>query len=146
MDYTALDSILDDFQRVFKEMKVKYNLPHTTIERWRWDLPQISLMWLAEDAIWRNINVLIDVTQGMAEPFVERIEVNAWQDVQKDNRWVRRWWNQIMYESIAYNRFRSAEYDNAFVRCYETVAKCTLDDLKAQQPLSQSTVDFLEKP
>jgi hypothetical protein len=145
MDYSALDSILDDFQKVFKEIKVNYTLPNATIERWHWDLPQISLMWLGEDAIWRNINVLLDSTQGVAEPWVERVEINAWQDVQKDNRWIRRWRNLVVYESIEYKKFNTWEYDNAFVKCYEAVAQWTLDDLNAQKPLSQEAVDFLEE-
>jgi hypothetical protein len=140
MDYTAIDSILDDFQKIFKEMKVSHSSPHATIERWRWDLPQISFMWLAEDAIWRNINVLVDTTQGIAEPIIERVEVNAWQDVQKDNRWIRRWWNEVLYESISYEKFRSWEYDNTFTKCFKTVTTWTLEDLKAQQPLSQREI------
>jgi hypothetical protein len=42
-DYASADTLLDDVQKVLKDIKERYHLAHAVIERWRWDLPQISL-------------------------------------------------------------------------------------------------------
>lgn len=144
MNYSAINSILDDFEKVFKDLKVNHNLSHAVIERWRWDLPNITLTWLAEDAIWRNIHVLVDAARGAADPFIEKVEVNAWQDLQRDNRWIRRWQHQVIRKAIAYNKLQWQD-DHAFASGYILVAHWTSKDLTNQQPLSQAAAEFLEQ-
>ena len=134
MNYPIIDRILDEFEGVFKEVKIKYHLPNASIERWRWDLPEIRLLWKAQDAVWRNINVLVDTSQ--TEPILGSMEVNAWLDVQKNNRWIRRWQHQVIIKDgplLPYKVWDS----------YEEVARWNPEKLTHEQPLSEAASTWL---
>jgi hypothetical protein len=136
MAYPIIDRILDEFEGVFKEIKIKYRLPNASIERWRWDLPEIRLLWKAQDAIWRNINVLLDTPP--IEATIGWMEVNAWLDVQKDNRWIRRWQHQVIVKNtilLPYSAWES----------YEVVARWNPEQLTHEQPLSETASTWLDQ-
>jgi hypothetical protein len=145
MNYSVIDPILDDFEKVLKELRVKYSIPHATIERRRLDLPQISLSWLAEDAIWRNINVLIDIEQSTADGFVSRIEINAWQDVREHNRWIRRWRHQDLYVGNMVESLQPWHHEKIFIKGYNTVSHWTPSDLTSHHPFAQAAAELLEQ-
>jgi hypothetical protein len=134
MDYPIIDRILDEFEGVFKEIKIKYRLPNASIERWRWDLPEIRLLWKAQDAIWRNINVLLDRSQ--IDKTIGSMEVNAWLDVQKDNRWIRRWQHQVVVHNTTILPYSA--WDS-----YDMVAHWNPEKLTHEQPLSEPTSTWL---
>jgi hypothetical protein len=134
MNHPIVDRILDEFEGIFKEIKMKHHLPNVSIERWRWDLPEIRLLWKAQDAIWRNINILVDTPP--TDPTIGLMEVNAWLDVQKDNRWIRRWQHRIIVKNgllIPYNVWDS----------YEEVARWNPEKLTYERPLSESASTWL---
>lgn len=136
MDYPLTDRILDEFEGVFKEIKIKYRLPNASIERWRWDLPEIRLLWKAPDAIWRNINVLLDTSQ--INRTVGSMEVNAWLDVQKDNRWIRRWQHQVIIQNGELHPYSAWG-------SYEIVSSWNTDRLSLEQSLSEPTSTWLDQ-
>jgi len=138
MNNQTIDQALDDVQKIFKEIKITHDLSHATVERWRWDVPQISLRWKGIDAICRSITVLIDTIQTTETRLISRIGVNAWLDQQKDNRWVRRWKYSLMGQT-------NPLADYILLRSYDTVAKWTLDELTSQQPLPEATSAFLDQ-
>jgi hypothetical protein len=111
-------------------------LPNASIERWRWDLPEIRLLWKAQDAIWRNINVLLDTSQ--TNRTVGSMEVNAWLDVQKDNRWIRRWQHQFIIQNGELHPYIA--WDS-----YEIVSSWNTDRLSLEQSLSEPTSTWLDQ-
>jgi hypothetical protein len=139
MNYSLIDSILDDFQKVFKEIKVKDDLTNATIERWRWDLPEISLIWRGRDAIWRNIHVLLDTERTTHEILFGQIEINAWLDGQKDNRWIRRWRHEVIIEEKIMDM-------HSLWAGYETVNRWTAEVLTNEKSLSEVASAFLDHP
>jgi hypothetical protein len=145
MDYPTVDRILDDFNKILKALQVQYNLPDAKIERWRWDMPQISLSWLAQDAIWRTINVLVRSDGNAQGYFTCQIEVNAWQDIREANRWIRRWRHQSIYEGIVDDLSSSRQYDDIFLQSYQTVTHWNHYDLKEEQLLSPAAAELLEQ-
>jgi hypothetical protein len=137
MDYQMVDQILDDFQKDFKEIKVKDDLANASIERWRWDLPQIRLVWKQQDVMWRNINILLDTLQSEGDRLIGRIEVNAWLDVQKDNRWIRRWQHQLI---------REGPINHQLVwESYEIVVRWNPSELPYEEPLSEAASMLLDQ-
>ena len=136
MNDAIADRILDGFEGVFKEIKIKYHLTNASIERWRWDLPEIRLVWKAQDAIWRNINVLLDTSQ--IEKTIGSMEVNAWLDVQKDNRWIRRWQYQVITNNDMLDPYSAWT-------SYEVVGSWNADQLTREQPLSEPTSTWLDQ-
>jgi hypothetical protein len=92
MDYSEFDRELDGIELALRELVRTHDLRQTRIERWRWDVPEITLTWQGEDLIWRSITTfLAAVRQGY-------IEVNAWRDTPRDGGWFRRW-NHIQVRS-----------------------------------------------
>jgi hypothetical protein len=136
MNHAIVDRILDGFEGVFKEIKIKYHLTNASIERWRWDLPEIRLLWKAQDAIWRNINVLLDTSR--IDQTVGLMEVNAWLDVQKDNRWIRRWQHQIIVKNGGLHPYSAWE-------SYDVVASWNPEKLTSEQPLSEPASTWLDQ-
>jgi hypothetical protein len=136
MNHPIIDRTLDEFEGIFKEIKIKYRLPNASIERWRWDLPEIRLLWKAQDAIWRNINILVDTPP--IEEAIGSLEVNAWLDVQKDNRWIRRWQHQVIVKNallLSYSVWDS----------YDMVARWNPEKLTHEQPLSEPASRWLDQ-
>jgi hypothetical protein len=139
MQYSLIDPILDDIQKVFKDLQVKHDLAHASIERWRWDLPQISLTWKGQDATWRNMNMLLE-TEGNTQQYPNgQLEINAWQDIRKDNRWFRRRQHQPIAKGAYPTIVASLE------QSYEVVAHWTVEDLTNQVPLSEAASALLDQ-
>lgn len=91
-DFEALDEILDLVELIYGGLIHSDRILKSQIERWRWDVPSITLTWLANDWIFRNINSYVsgELGQKSAHLFIEG---NAWvdQDVEEPKLRVRRW-------------------------------------------------------
>lgn len=75
--HEELDTILSRAGEVLSALAEENDLHHANVEHWRWDVPAVSLSWLAADDIGRN--VLARVCPGL-RPEVE-VESNAWSDL-----------------------------------------------------------------
>jgi hypothetical protein len=92
-----LNALLELVQKLFATLIEREGIQQSSIERWRWDYPLITITWITH-GINRNINVLVAYSQEdiylaiPAEPVIEAIEVNVWKDSDEADRTrVRRW-------------------------------------------------------
>ena len=131
MDYSGFDQLLDEIELALHKLVSTYYLRQVLIERWRWDMPEITLMWYGEDAIWRSIMTFLTTARE------GHIEVNAWRDVPREGGWIRRW----RHEEV---RRGSVETDSWCEAAYQKVAHWDELMLIHDHPLSQDAVAWIE--
>lgn len=81
-NYEEIDKILSVVEEVFWSLAGKHKLKQVNIERWRWDEPVITLAWVGDDSISRNIHALIRTEASYFGKLL--VEVNAWQDEDRE--------------------------------------------------------------
>lgn len=86
-NYDELDGILNNVEQFIPPLVTQYELTQVSIERWRWDEPVITLSWVGGDDISRNIHAL--VTEGSSSTYELAVEINAWQDEDREEGKVR---------------------------------------------------------
>jgi hypothetical protein len=106
-------------------------LRQARIERWRWDIPEITLAWYGEDAaIWRSIATLLTtVSEG-------HIEVNAWRDMPQAGGWIRKWGHAIVHSG-------SVVAESSYEAAYQEVAGWDEARLMEEHALSQDAVALI---
>lgn len=91
----AINVILDSAETALLGIAVKHHLHGITVERWRWDQPEIVMSWFPygrSPDLGKNIRVFVSV--GGPTPFTCSVESNAWLDEHRpDNTIVRHWEN-----------------------------------------------------
>lgn len=130
VNYEELDGILDTVEEVFLALTVELGLKQTSIERWRWDEPVITLTWVGSDDISRNIHALI-IPEG-SFPYKLLVEGNAWQDkdeVEGRIR-VRKWQHVEIDREVSPDR---SELRRAIDKAYSKVSEWrSTEDLKGK--------------
>lgn len=81
-NYEEIDKILSAVEEVFLSLAAKHKLKQVNIERWRWDEPVITLAWVGDDSISRNIHALIRPEGSYFYKLL--VEINAWQDEDRE--------------------------------------------------------------
>lgn len=108
--YKVWDSILGEVETHLKILATKKAIPGATLERWRWDEPDITLAWHLGD-LGRNIHVLV---VGESDSSL-LVEVNAWwdEDLEDGKVRVRHWDNRkvadgVLSHEVKYDLFEEA--------------------------------------
>lgn len=148
--YKELDAILDAVQELFTAIVEREGLVQSSIERWRWDYPVITLTWVAS-GINRNINVLLGYVQDdgllspSSEPVIEVVEVNAWKDrdVADGNR-VRNWRQAIIVRKAKTGRDqeRLELLGRSIQLAYKEVSSFTENQLDRQTVIASASSGF----
>jgi hypothetical protein len=129
----VLDELDEHLNRIAKEKRLE------TVERWRWDEPAIRLSWFADDAIGRNVQVLVNrLDAGVFEVVTE---VNAWKDsdVQAARR-VRHWQHEQIPDAphvkVCDQQLHVQEsLPSLLQHAFSLVASWNLEDLSLTAPL-----------
>jgi len=131
MDYSDFDRVLDRIESILHNLVSAKELRQARIERWRWDIPEITLTWNRQDAaIWGSITTLLTTeSEG-------RIEVNAWRDMPQAGGWIRKWDHAIVHSG---NVVEESLYEAA----YQKVALWNETTLREVHALSQDAVALL---
>lgn len=127
------NEVLLEIERFYYKLIVDKELKNTKVEKWRWDIPYISLVWISnDDFINRNINSIIIVEKN---PKINtenkfQIEINAWKDQDEE----RKWYHEKIIEIQKYESSNAKKY---IYQAYEEVSALTKSNLTNKKKLTQ---------
>ena len=138
-DYAMLDSILSIAEGPIRSVIREHQLTRASVERWRWDEPEITLTWLdtTQGYISKNVRFMIEPIEAgkfyYGPPYVFATEANAWldEDSETGESRTRRWQHEKVVEvkEVRNLEHASGEISEAIWRTYEVAARWDEGDL-----------------
>lgn len=130
------DVILGAIEKGLKNLINRESLANETMTRWRWDQPEVMLVWL-QDNIYRNIVAHVAATDSF---FRITFEVNAWQDIdveygatpgtrERARRWANIPFGEIKHVSPSVLDNKKEELVEKIEKCYLRVKEISEKDL-----------------
>ncbi|HLD01424.1 MAG TPA: hypothetical protein VJC10_00975 [Patescibacteria group bacterium] len=129
-DEARYDQRLNDIEIAMMRMVGERSLGGSDVERWRWDVPEITMKLRTTDGIERSIQASIVVDEETGRESVA-VGVSAWRD---DERTFTRVWNSANVANLRMNA-REKTIQRAIERAYDRVLGWTRDDLTKQTSL-----------
>ena len=129
-DEARYDQRLNDIEIAMMRMVGERSLGGSDVERWRWDVPEITMKLRTTDGIERSIQASIVVDEETSRESVA-VGVSAWRD---DERTFTRVWNSANVANLRMNA-REKTIQRAIERAYDRVLGWTRDDLTKQTSL-----------
>lgn len=110
-DGQKLNEALNIVEGFLLRLKADNQLLGTSIERWRWNEPSITLAW-SKEIVEHNIHAHIVDKEFMGL----QIEVNSWLDEDREEGKVRvrHWKHQVISERIGLNEMEYGLFQKAF--------------------------------
>jgi len=125
-----LNAVVENVALKLRHLADRYGLPVSAqIERWRWDIPSVSLCWTLEDHVARSILAFVK----SAEPLLE-VEINACKDEGGFRLWRHQVVNAIAVKSV------DKEFEPLADRAFKTVSEWRSESLEAKAPLPASAL------
>lgn len=103
-NHDAINAILDAAETALLSAAVRHQLRGITIERWRWDQPEIVMSWVpigGTPELGKNIRVYVQV--GAPAPFTCSVASNAWLDEPLSHDTIRRHWESFADHTLDIN-------------------------------------------
>ena len=126
MDWDKLHEVLTRVEAAFRSLSSAAGINDPDIEVWRWDEPVVTLTWLGNEQIKRNIAV-----RALSEDEA-MVEVNAWRDEDRDGGKVRvRNWAHQPIQNVKVKSF-DTDLPVALRNAHQIVVGWKPSDLKSE--------------
>lgn len=137
VNYSELDAILGAVEPLLLSCAGEFKLQRTSIERWRWDEPQITLTWSARDGTDINRSVQVSIDE---KTLATSVEITGWRDEDRDEGITRvRSWKHVVTTSHLDPGDIAAKLPSKLKHAFTKVASWTPKDLSQQKLISPTT-------
>lgn len=123
VNFEQVDRILDVIEAAMSSVAAKHQLRETSIQRWRWDQPEILMSWTPmRERPWVGKNLRALITPSGPETLNCAFESNAWFDDREPSGSFTRYWDHFPAEVLRHISLESAQWrdENTFLKALES--------------------------